>query len=359
MNQKRSNHKIIIWSTSISDLLNGRASGIAVQLFFWAQTFVRHDWQVTTFSCHKAFSQDGIFFKKTTRWGKFEVVHEWLSVFWRLLTIRPHLVFYRGADRAILPIAIVSRWFGIKFVFLGASDSDFTPGRELVVGFSTNRRMYQMAIGRIQYIVTQNKAQHDALLQNYGKESLVLPNIWLVKSGISLEKQYDAVWVANFRPLKRAEWFVRLAKSLPQFSFAIIGGVSSKDYYDQIKEKASEVGNLSFLGAKTFEEVNSLIAESRLLICTSEFEGFPNTFLQAWAQSVPVISTVNPNSCITEFDLGRVVDNESELLNATEEILSSKELLEKYKKNIDAYFLSHHDANVAYQKILEQIHFKK
>ena len=352
-------NKVIIWSKSISDLIDGKAYGIGVQLFFWAQTFVRHDWQVTTFTHHKGFSQDGIFFKKITRWGKFEIVHEWLSVFWRLLTIRPNLIFYRGADRAIFPIAIVSRWFGIKFVFLGASDSDFTPGRELVAGSPTNRRMFQKAIGRIQYIVTQNKAQHDDLFQNYGKESLVLPNIWLVKSDVSLEKQYDAVWVANLRPLKRAEWFVRLAKSLPQFRFAIIGGVSSKEYYNQIKEEASEIGNLSFLGAKTFEEVNSLIAESRLLVCTSEFEGFPNTFLQAWAHSVPVVSTVNPNSCITKFDLGRVVYNESELLKATEEILSSEELLEKYEKNINAYFMSHHDANVGYQKILEQINLEK
>ena len=351
--------KILIWSTAISDLLDGHVSGIAVQLFFWAQTFARQGWQVTTFTHHEPFHNESITFKRRKRWSSIEIVHEWLSVFWRLLTIRPYLVFYRGADRAILPIAIVSRWFGIKFVFLGASDSDFTPGKELVAGASTNRRMFQKAIGRIQYIVTQNKAQHDALLQNYGKESFVLPNIWLVMSCISLEKKYDAVWVANLRPLKRAEWFVRLAKSLPQFRFAIIGGVSSKDYYNQIEEKASGVDNLSFLGAKTFEEVNSLIAESRLLVCTSEFEGFPNTFLQAWAQSVPVVSTVNPNSCITEFDLGRVVDNESELLNATEEILSSEELIEEYKKSIDAYFLSHHDANVAYQKILQQIHFKK
>ena len=345
--------KIIIWSTSVSDLLDGKAYGIAVQLYFWAQTFVRHGWQVTSFTHHKSFVKEGVNFKRVIRWGKLEIIHEWLSVFLNLLILYPRIVIYRGADRVVLPLAVISKWLGVKFVLFGASDSDYQPGQELLAGSPINRKMFQKALRKTTHFVTQNKVQHDDLLQNYGKESLVLPNIWSVKSSENFEKKYDAIWVANLRPLKRAEWFVRLANSLPQYHFAIVGGISKKDYYDKIEKEASIIDNLSFLGAKSFEEVNVLIGESRLLICTSEFEGFPNTFLQAWAFSVPVISTVNPNDVITKYGLGRIVNNEEDLLRTMKEIQLSVDIYKQSQHSIKNYFLTHHDADAAYQKIQE------
>ena len=39
--------------------------------------------------------------------------------------------------------------------------------------------------------------------------------------------------------------------------------------------------------------------KSKILINTSSFEGFPNTFVQAWANGVPVISLkVDPDNII-------------------------------------------------------------
>lgn len=355
MNQK----KVLIWSKSISDLMNGNAYGIAVQLFFWAQTFANHGWQVTTFTPHKSFIKEGIRFKHTSRWGKLEIVHEWLSILWNLIASRPQIVLHRGADRVAYPLAVLSKICNVQFVQFGASDTDFEPGKELIAGGDHNRKLWQKSLKVAEYVVTQNAYQQYSLKQHTGKESLLLSNIWRKpdSNGAKQSHTTDVVWVANLRRLKRVEWILNTAKAMPHLQFTIIGGPSGneKEYYHTIEKEAKTIPNLHFLGKRTFQEANAIVANSRLLCCTSEFEGFPNTFLQAWACDVPVVSTVNPNNCITEFCLGRVISDVSQLRFAIDELLNSDELYAQCQQNIRDYFAQHHDADRAYQNVLDFI----
>jgi glycosyltransferase involved in cell wall biosynthesis len=209
----------------------------------------------------------------------------------------------------------------------------------------------------MEYVVTQNQAQHDALKRNYRKESLIMPNIWIPSEQKKHEKEYDAIWVSNLRPLKRAEWFLEVANRHPQFRFCIVGGYLDKDYYSSIQQKSQEIPNLSFLGAKSFEEVNTLIAKSRLLVCTSEYEGFPNTFLQAWAQSVPVVSTVNPNNVFENHKLGVYVENVDSLCENTCTLLMDVQLYNDYMICIQNYFTENHSAVNGFVRLMNYMGF--
>ena len=62
--------------------------------------------------------------------------------------------------------------------------------------------------------------------------------------------------------------------------------------------------NLDFKGAVPYHTVNSYFEAARLFINTSESEGFPNSFLQAWVRRVPVISFFDPDNLIEELGLG-------------------------------------------------------
>lgn len=355
--QKNGNHKIIIWSTTVSDLLedNKKVAGIAVQLYFWAQTFARHGWDVTTFTHKKSFVGEGITFKHLKRRKRFKIVHEWLSVIRELLIIRPQIVVSRGAGRIAYPLAIISRWFGVKYVVFGASDVNFEPGKELIAGGEHNRRQWQKAVKKIKYIVVQNVHQRETLKRNYRKDCLTLFNLWGEARAAEVKGFHtDVVWGANLRPLKRAEWMVNAAKALPQFDFTIIGGPTGQEpeYYDEIERLSSGIGNLHFIGKKSFSETNAIVSQSRLLCCTSTFEGFPNTFLQAWANNIPVVSTVNPSNVITDSNLGVVVETEDGFQAALQLMLSNSEEYEKKCMAVKNYFERHHSPEVNYQKLV-------
>ena len=350
--------KVLIWSKAISNLMDGNASGIAVQLYFWAQTFANHHWQVTTLTPHKSFTKEGIRFRHESRWGKMEIVHEWLSILWTLLTLRPQVVISRGAGRIAYPLAILSRWLGVKYVYFGASDVNFEPGKELIAGGEHNGKQWQKAVGSIKYIVVQNAYQQETLKKNYQKNSLTLFNLWGdVEATMVSDFHTDVVWVANLFRLKRAEWMVSAAKALPQYDFTIVGGPTGREreYYDEIEKMSFGIGNLHFLGKKSFAETNAIVSKSQLLCCTSTFEGFPNTFLQAWASGIPVVSTVDPSDVIITNNLGKIVGNCEDFIKAIQEMLEDKGSYLNICTQVEKYFKLNHSAENNYRKLMDYI----
>ena len=66
-----------------------------------------------------------------------------------------------------------------------------------------------------------------------------------------------------------------------------------------------QLPNLRHLGSQPNGAVNELLARSHLLVNTSEYEGFSNTFIQAWLRNVVVVSlTVNPDSVFDDDRYG-------------------------------------------------------
>ena len=353
------NKRIIIWSTDIFRLLEGKPiGGIAVQMYFWAKIFHDNNWAVYSFTLNakQSIEKEGISFKPKRNIKHINVLLEWLHAFYFIIVLNPELIIFRGANRELLPIAIVSKLFGIKLVMFGASDVNYEPGKELV-GSGFNRKIYHQAVKRIRLFVTQNEHQHDTLLKNYGKESMKLFNIWgeIEQKSEEAAPSSDAVWIANFRRLKRAEWVIDAAIKCPDYHFVMAGG-SSNEYYDEMKNKADSVKNLDFLGPKPFFYANQLVKNSKVLLCTSTFEGFPNTFLQAWSNGIPVISTVDPSNIIKDHGLGVVVNSEEELESALHVILSDTEYYQQLNRSIVTFFENNHSSQSAYNKLMKYIY---
>lgn len=355
--------KVFLFCNGIDDVLSGssKVAGIQVQMSFWTRTFVKHGWTASTFSDKQSHDIDGIHFIKTYKSNllcrlHLQLVQDFMNCI-RCIKIHPDIVICRGASRSLSFLSKLCRHNHIQLVMFGASDSDFVPGKEIVGGSSLNRKLYQKSLSKIDYLVTQNNEQQAALLRYYGKNSLVLPNIWLqdeAKKQIS-KKLYDAIWISNLRPLKRAEWFVALAEEYPQYEFAIVGGPLDIEYYNQIKQSVSDIKNLSFLGSRSFVDVNRLLPKCRILVCTSRFEGFPNTFLQAWAHNIPVISTVNPSGIITEYSLGHCVNDVSELKTKFIEMMNDESDYKQMQSNVSKYFSEAHSADIAYSKLIQYL----
>lgn len=358
MNQ--SNKRVIVWMTEVKNLMDGKPiGGIAVQMYFWAKVFAENGWQVYSFAenARETETCEGIIFKPARNIQRVNFLLEWWRSLKYMLTIRPRVVMYRGANRHLLPLSLFAKLFGVKLVYLSASDVNFEPGKELV-GSELNRRLYHRSIRHIRYFVTQNRHQHDTLLQNYGKESLTMYNIWgqTPANGQDAPPQCDAVWVANFRRLKRAEWVMDAAERLPQYSFVLAGGSGGeKGYYEQMQQRAESLANVGFLGGRSFFYTNALVAGAKVLLCTSTFEGFPNTFLQAWSAGLPVISTVDPSGIIAANGLGEVVGDEAELVEALRRVLGDADYYKQLCASVADFFQKNHAAQPGYERLTNYI----
>lgn len=360
---KKNNKKVIIWVTEIMDLIENKPiGGIAVQMYFWSQILANNGWQVYSFARNIKgdIKKCNVVFKPLRNIRFINLFLEWWHALQYIICIRPEVIVFRGAHRMLMPLSIFARLFSTKLVFFSASDVNFQPGKELV-GSWLNRKQYQCSIRYINYFVTQNQFQHDTLRTNYGKESIMLFNIWgeVPLLNKSEYKTLDTVWIANFRRLKRAEWVVNAAEELPEYAFAMAGrDCGDGDYYETMKSKADTVSNIRFYGGISFASANELVSSAKLLLCTSTFEGFPNTFLQAWSNGIPVISSVDPSGIIESNNLGVVVSSYKELITAIERLLGDAEYYQTLCSSVTSFFQENHAPQSGYDKLMKYLNYE-
>ena len=116
-------------------------------------------------------------------------------------------------------------------------------------------------------------------------ESIIIKNPLLLPDNRMLDKHGPplVLWVATIRPLKQAELFLELARSIPEIKFQMIGGsaLGEEQYFTSIKEAACRIPNLDFLGFIPRDRIEPYFAKASILVNASTTEGFPNTFLEA------------------------------------------------------------------------------
>lgn len=340
--------KILIWFRGIDDFLscnpNVKVAGMYVQMTCWAQILLKNGYEVLSLSSRENHSFKGIRFIRWRVIRLLEVVHEFLGIPFILIRHSPDYVIQNGADRILKSLSIWCRIFGVKLVFVSASDMDFSDEYGFIKGRQYNTRLYWNSLrnGRMKFVV-QNSEQQQALKYKFGRDSIIVPNVWTkiefyTKSVVKMPS-FDVVWVANIKHLKRPEWLIEIARHLPDYSFAFAGGNGeTKEYFDSIASMAANEPNVRFFGSLSFDAASELIGKSKLLLCTSEFEGLPNTFLQAWEAGVPIISTVDPSGVISKNALGSSFKTVQEAVLAINSILSNPSLLDKLKSNVADFY---------------------
>lgn len=351
----RKQKKIIIWIKGIDDLIDekGKVGGLTVQMYFWAQIFNKNDWKVFSFSEKKTKIIQNIQFLKFPTKRYVGIFIELIYSLFYILKIKPDVIYFRGAGRGLSYVSLYSKLTKCNFVFLGASDTDFKTGSELIQT-KHDKILFRRGLNRVKYFITQNNFQQKLLKNNYNKnKSIIIPNIWInTLNEYSKPNSEFVLWVSNFRNLKRPKWFLNLAKSYSYEKFVMAGGSIDNVLYENCKNTAQSIHNLIFLGPKPFNTVNSLFEKAKIFVCTSEIEGFPNTFLQAWSYNIPVITTFDPSNLVKKKQLGIVVNNIEELYEAMNQLLNDAELYLRIQKNIQAYFNEAHSPQKAYEKVI-------
>lgn len=167
-------------------------------------------------------------------------------------------------------------------------------------------------------IILQTEQQLELLKKNYHRDGIVIPNhIYLPESKNNrTQSNREILWISNIKPFKRPQLFVELAERCQDVNakFIMIGSCVLDDILCEIKLKEKQLANFTYSGPIEPEEAEKCIASASLIVNTSEFEGFPNVFQQAWAHGVPTLSLgIDPDGVIEREGLGKCAQSLVEL----------------------------------------------
>jgi glycosyltransferase involved in cell wall biosynthesis len=358
-------NRVIIWCDGIDNLLPKSVNndpkmvgGINVQLFMWATTFNKNNWEVYSFTDQKENANkllNDIYF---IHFPQIQYINPIISVlfsFYIIARIRPKLILLSGATRDLFYVRLFAKFWKAKLILRFASDSDLQPGKELINRYH-DKILFRLGIKITSDFIVQNENQAVLLKNNYSKYNYTkIPNIWIFNSDkTSIIYQKDIIlWVSNFRELKRPHWFLRLAKEKTNYHFIMVGNSIDRNLFNKCKKESKDIYNLKFMGGVSFSDTFELFLKARLFVCTSTIEGFPNTFLQAWLNECPVITTFDPSNIIANENLGIYCKNYDEVVMAFDKF-EDQNYYEKTQSNIRSYFRNHHDGQVKYEKLVRK-----
>jgi glycosyltransferase involved in cell wall biosynthesis len=243
------------------------------------------------------------------------------------------LYFQMGADSETGQVADFCRRNRRAFVFATASDSDCA--RDLPRLTEYRRRwLYRYGLRRADAVIAQAEHQRLRLRQSFSVDATVIrnctpdpgfdPALIARRAGNARPR---LIWIGRFAPVKRLEVLLELAARRPDMDFEVAGaGDPAQPYVQGLEKRAVDLPNVTLHGAVFGADLNALYERANLLICTSQWEGLPNVFLEAWARGLPVVSTVDPDGMIERHGLGAVVKDPDHLGMAAQTLLRDPEL---------------------------------
>lgn len=212
-------------------------------------------------------------------------------------------------------------------------------------GLWTDLKM-RSTLQQADFIITQHAGQYDSLPYELQPKATILPNLHPEIIGDRLKPEKIIIaWINNYRPFKRGELFLQLAKECNDLNaqFIMVLGNAKKQYADPIIKQGKNIRNLLIYGEKTAEEIGELLSKTTLLVNTSEYEGFPNVFIQAWLQGTPTISIcIDPSKALSKHHAGVVSGSFQQLVSDVRRLILAPEEVERLGRNARLFSEANH-----------------
>jgi glycosyltransferase involved in cell wall biosynthesis len=306
----------------------GSSGGAERQFFLFGRELHKKGWNVS-FVTHKPKNTNlnektilPVYAANFSHMGgpKWRIIPDCLSL-WRSMNKANCYYYVLKNPGHILPVmGLFCKLNRRKLVFWSQMSRDairVKAGVNLIVS-----KLHDLGLRMVDIVIAQTEEQRRNYETNYGIKAVVVPSICeslLLKVNKEIysnndNKNIDILWVGNSAAKKRQEIFFELAKLLPERIFAIALNLSDKKRFEKAKNEAQKIPNIYFLGTVPPVEMEHWFSRTKLLINTSMIEGFPNSFLQAWMNGVPVVSlNIDPDHIISVHNLGYLISDQNSL----------------------------------------------
>ncbi|RJO59346.1 glycosyltransferase [Candidatus Parcubacteria bacterium] len=200
-----------------------------------------------------------------------------------------------GPETAI--IAWFCRRYQRKFVYRIASTVDCNG--EVTQRWPIMGRLFLFGLRRAEKIIAQDQTQSELLKKQYGLPAQIIHNATLIPNQSEIlpaEQRRHLLWVGRLVKMKHPEIFLQIAENHPDETFVMIAprDPNEQNLAKELAGKSASLPNVNLIPGLKHYELNKYYRQAKLLINTSDFEGYPNTFIEAGKYGVPVI-TLNAN----------------------------------------------------------------
>jgi glycosyltransferase involved in cell wall biosynthesis len=338
-----------VQQTLLAKALVRRGLEVSMVVFDYGQAD-RMQWnQITT---HKAFCEGAGL-------PLLRFIHPRWTKMWSAMRNADADIYYLSCAGMQLGLAAMfCKRYGRKFVFRVAHDTDCEPN-ELMIKYWRDKKLYEYGLRRAHGIFVQTAQQQQAMHANYHLPSRIAEML-VEPPEKERERRIDVLWVNNLRPFKRPDLYLALARRMPYLNFHMVGGTQPgfDELYAKMEVEAAGITNLVFHGRVPYHGMDSHYAGARVFVNTSDTEGFPNSYLQAWIRGTPVVAFFDPDGVIQREQLGFAVSSLNEMQNQVSALVSNPSLWTQTSTRCKQYVASRYaeDQIVApYLRMFEEV----
>lgn len=274
-----------------------------------------------------------------------------IRLFFILKKNKPDLIISTAANTIIGLIAYYSKILKIKHIHRTAHQKDVD--LSWIKANGIKGKIYKYGLENANLITVQSRDYQELLQKTHNLKSEILKNGFIIKKPKSNIKN-TILWVGRFQKWKNPDMLINLANKIPEEHFTMICPYNKKDKkaWEKLKQKAEEIKNVSFIEKVPFNEIQKFFNKAKLFINTSDFEGFPNTFLQAAQAKTPIVSlNVNPDDFLNKYNCGIFCANNFEKMYLeTKNLIQNKKETETKGENAFKYLKENHDINIIGKK---------
>jgi glycosyltransferase involved in cell wall biosynthesis len=241
------------------------------------------------------------------------------------------------------------------FVLGAAHDHDARRSLPLL-GNPRDRWWVRRSIRGANAVVAQTETQRQLFASEFGITAEVIPNLVEIPAA-SADAGADGpiVWLATYKPAKRPEWLIDLARRLPHRRFVMCGVIpippETTESWEMARRAAKDLPNLEVRGYLEHGRIAELFGGAALMVHTSPVEGFPNTVLEAWAQGVPTVTAVDPDGVVARERLGAVATDPQALAAAVEALMSDAEARRAAGARARVWVMAHHASEAVLERL--------
>ena len=229
-----------------------------------------------------------------------------LNLIKKIYQLGNDIYIQRAAGYQTGVIALACKIFGKKFIFMTASETDcnreFINSNKKIVGL-----LYLIGLKLADLVITQSNEHQRFLLENHGINAQILKSSYYLTEYNNEGKNIILYVATRLEPNKKPELFLKLANEIPTMKFVLIGKPieSHIEYSNKIIQESKLIDNLEYIPELRLMDIDKYYRRAKVFVSTSDFEGFPASFVQAMANSTPVLSlSVNPDDFLTKYGCG-------------------------------------------------------